>query len=133
MEPGVISDIWRSFRRLPRWVQIWVGLWLVPVNIAPILFFGGPYALWVCCLSIGGMLPNLGIMIAERGLSKRMSLPHLIIWSPLVILVVWVLATQAPQGGYRMILWAVLITDIVSLGFDIPDWMKWRRGDRDIV
>lgn len=31
-------DIWRSYRALSLWVQIWVNVILVPVNIASLAF-----------------------------------------------------------------------------------------------
>jgi len=132
---GLIGDIWRSFRRLPVWVQIWVALILVPVNMAPLLFLGAPYAIWVTVLSVGGMMPNLPIMLADRGLSKRMALPHLVIWTPLVVLLVWLLSgpVAGVDDGYRAILVLLLVVDLISLGFDYPDALKWWRGDRAIA
>ena len=130
----MIMDIWRSFRRLPMWVQVWVGLILVPVNLAPLLFAGAPYALWIALLSIGGMTPNLPIMLIERGLSKRMALPHLVIWLPLVVFLGWILVhVDGLDRSYRLMLTILLAVDLVSLGFDIPDALKWLRGERDIA
>jgi len=130
----MIIDIWHSFRRLPGWVQIWVALILVPVNLAPLLFLGAPYAVWVAVLSVGGMMPNLPIMLDERGLSKRMALPHLLIWVPLLVLLGWVLANvDGVTGGYRTLLLLLLVVDLISLGFDFPDALKWWRGDREIA
>jgi hypothetical protein len=130
----MIGDIWDSFRRMPVWVQIWVAFILVPVNLAPLLFLAEPYAVWVACLSIGGMVPNVAIMVAERGLSKRMALPHLVIWTPLVGLLGWLLMglTGADQTYVAMLV-LVLVVDLISLGFDFPDAVKWLRGDRAIA
>jgi len=129
----VIVDIWNSFRRMPLWVQVWVALILVPVNMAPLFFLGQPYAIWVAVLSIGGLMPNLPIMLNDRGLSKLMALPHLVAWTPLVVLIGWLLATGAPVGGYWVLLVVLLGVDLISLGFDFPDALKWWRGDRDIA
>jgi hypothetical protein len=130
----MIADIWRSFRRMPLWVQIWVAFFLVPANLLPLLFLGEPLAFWVAGLSVGGMLPNLAIMIAERGLSKRMALPHVLIWTPLVILVGWMLlAGGARDGSFYAVLMVVLVIDLISLAFDYSDLMKWRNGDREIA
>lgn len=82
----MVRDIWNSFRRLPGWVQVWVGLILVPVNCLPLLFLDAHLGVWVAAFSIGGMLPNLPIMVRDRGLSKRMALPHVVIWPSVVIL-----------------------------------------------
>jgi len=129
----MVMDIWRSFRVLPVWVQIWVAGILVPVNMASALFWPSPYGLLVTLLAIGGMTPNLLIMIWERGLSKMMALPHLLIWIPLVIFLVFLLGANQINGNFRSYVILLLIVDLVSLGFDIPDMVKWTRGDRAVA
>ena len=130
----MVIEIWQSFRRIPLWVQIWVAVLLVPVNLLPLAFVNEPYGLWVAVLSVGGMLPNLPIMLLERGLSKRMALPHLVIWTPLVVLVGWILLSdQVLSDGYRWMLFAVLLVDLVSLAFDYVDAAKWQAGDRGVA
>ena len=131
----MIMEIWASFRRMPLWVQIWVAAILVPVNLAPMVFLSEPYAILIACLSVGGMIPNLVIMLAERGLSKRMALPHLVIWGPLVVVLGCLLAggLVGASGGYLSMLLLLLMVDLISLGFDIPDAIKWLRGDRAIA
>jgi hypothetical protein len=127
----MIVEIWQSFRRMPLWVQFWVLVVLAPANLMPLAFVSEPYGLWVAALSVGGMLPNLPIMLLERGLSKRMALPHLLIWTPLVILVGWLLLSdQDLSDGFRTMLIALLIVDLVSLAFDYVDAWKWKQGDR---
>ena len=127
----VFLAIWRSYRSLPLWVQIWVFGILVPVNSAALFFVFQPFGIWVAVLAIGAMLPNIGIMLYERGLSKMMALPHLLPWS---ILVLW-LVLAMPQGSaaYGVYLWILLTVDAISLAFDIPDALKWRKGDRAIA
>ncbi len=127
----IFLDIWRSYRSLPPWVQIWVFGILVPVNSAAIIFVFQPSGLWVAMLAIGAMLPNIAIMLYERGLSKMMAWPHILPWSALVI---WLLIAM-PEGSaaYGAYLWLLLVTDTVSLAFDIPDALRWRKGDRAIA
>lgn len=129
----MISDIWASYRRMPFWVQIWVFGILVPVNAAAILFALEPYGVLVATLSIGGMLPNLYFMFAERGFSRIMALPHLVLWSPLVILLIWLLGTGVASGGFWIFCLILLAIDVISLAFDLPDAWKWWRGARDIA
>ncbi|WP_228408756.1 hypothetical protein [Profundibacter amoris] len=69
-------------------MQIWVALILVPVNMASLLFLNEPKGMLIAALAVGGMMPNIAIMLAERGLSKMMALPHLLIWIPL-LLILW--------------------------------------------
>jgi hypothetical protein len=127
----VFVDIWRSYRSLPLWVQIWVAGILAPVNSAAIFFIFQPYGIWVAFLAIGAMLPNIAIMLYERGLSKMMAWPHLLPWT---ILVLW-LAFAMPQGGaaYGIFLWILLAVDAISLAFDFPDALKWLKGDRAVA
>lgn len=129
----MIGEIWQSFRRLPGWVQVWVAMILVPVNLAAVAFVGHPHGVWVAVLAIGGMVPNLPIMLIERGLSKAMSWPHVLIWTPLVALLLWLLASGQGSGGYRTYLTVLLVVDLISLGFDYIDAGKWLKGDRGIA
>jgi hypothetical protein len=129
----MIRDILLSFRRLPLWVQLWMALWLFPVNMAPLMFLGEPGAIWLSVLSVGGMLPNLWILIRERGFSTALALPHVVAWMPLVGVICTLLARDDVSGPYRTALWVVLITDLVSLGFDLPDSWRWWRGARAVA
>lgn len=129
----MIMDIWRSFRALPVWVQIWAAGILVPVNLASILFWPSPYGLLITLLAIGGMTPNLLIMVWERGLSKMMALPHLLIWLPLVMFLIFILTTHQISGDFRTYATVLLVVDLISLAFDIPAMVKWTRGDRAVA
>ncbi len=127
----VFLDIWRSYRSLPLWVQVWVAFILGPVNFASVFFLSEPMGIWIALLSVGAVTPNIGIMLYERGFSKMMAFPHLLPWS---ILVVWLLVAM-PEGraAYTTYLWILLVVDAVSLAFDFPDALKWRKGDRTIA
>lgn len=129
----MVVEIWQSFRRTPLWVQIWVVAILIPANILPIAFLGHPGAALITVLSIGGMLPNLVIMALDRGVSRAMSIPHLFLWIPLVVILVHQLATVELAAGYAAFLAVLLVIDLISLAFDIPDSLRWLRGDRGIA
>ena len=127
----MIAEIWNGFRRLPLWVQVWVICILVPVNVAALYFIGVPFGPLVAGLAIGGMMPNLYFIFAERGWSKIMAVPHLSIWTPLVVLLAWLLLTDRVAGSFASYCLILLIIDLISLAFDFPDALKWWRGDRD--
>lgn len=129
----MVLDVFNSFRRLPAWVQIWVALVLAPVNLASLAFIGAPGGLWVAALAVGGMTPNLVIMARERGLSKAMAFPHLVIWTPLIFVICSALWQPALPAGFVTFLWILLIVDLISLAFDVLDAFKWGRGDRAIA
>jgi hypothetical protein len=127
----IFLEIWRSYRALPLWVQIWVTGILVPVNSASMFFLSQPLGIWVAVLALGAMLPNIAIMRYERGLSKMMAFPHLLPWGTLVV---WLLSAM-PEGGpvYSGYLWILLVVDSLSLVFDISDALKWLKGDRRVA
>lgn len=127
----MVRDIWGSFRDLPLWVQIWVAVILVPVNLMPLAFVGQPFGWWVAGLSVMGMMPNIPIMVAARGMSRAMALPHLVFWVPLVALVAYLLLGGAElTAGYATALTILLVVDLISLAFDFRDAALWYKHDR---
>lgn len=128
----MILDIWRSYRRLPLWVQLWVAVILVPVNAASLLFWGAPHGVWLAAMAVGAMLCNAVLMLVERGFSKAMALPHVVIWTPMLGLVLWLLG-QEIAPGYRRYLLVLLAVDTVSLVLDYIDARAWWRGARAIA
>lgn len=136
---SVLLDIWRSFRSLPLWVQLWVGLILVPVNMASLFFWNSPSGPFIAVLAVGGMIPNLFLMFLERGFSKAMAFSHLIFWLPLLYILCFLfvminLATIDAFGISFMKYAVVLFTvDVISICFDIIDCWAWFRGDRKIA
>src|SRR6056297_1334127 len=128
----MIAAIWYSYRRLPLWVQLWVALILVPVNAASLAFVAQPGGAWLAAMAVGAMLCNGVLMLIERGFSRAMALPHVLIWTPMLGLVLWLLA-QDIAPAYRAYLLILLAIDVVSLIFDVIDTRKWVSGDRKIA
>lgn len=129
----MVLEIWRSFRAMPAWVQIWVGLILVPVNVTSLAFVLVPGGLLVAVLANVAMLLNLPIMVVERGLSKAMALPHVLIWSPLVVWLGWILVNSTISGGFGRYILVLLAVDVVSLVFDFKDARDWFKGQRTVA
>ena len=126
---NIFLDIWRSFHALPVWVQIWVALMLVPVNMASLVFINQPLGFWIAFLAIIAMMLNLPAMIYDRGFSKLMAFPHLLPWTILVGILLF--ARPEATGAYSIYLWVLLCTNTISLAFDYPDALKWIKGDRE--
>jgi len=128
VKPNLVLEIWGSFRAMPVWVQIWVAVVLVPVNMASLVFINQPFGLWIAFLANIAMMLNLPVMIYDRGFSKLMALPHLLPWTVLVGILLF--ARPEATGVYSAYLWLLLATNTLSLIFDYPDAAKWLRGDR---
>ncbi|WP_298848562.1 hypothetical protein [uncultured Ruegeria sp.] len=125
----MVLDIWCSFRTLPMWVQVWVAVILVPVNLVPMAFLDQPPGQVVAFLAITGMALNVPIMVAARGMSGAMALPHIVCWVPLVVIVALLLSSEEILSpAFVRFLWVLLIVDIVSLIFDFRDAAHWFRG-----
>ncbi|ARE82176.1 hypothetical protein RTM1035_10795 [Roseovarius sp. TM1035] len=128
----MIRQIWQSYRRLPLWVQLWVALILVPVNAASLFFISHPAGAWLATMAVGAMLCNGVLMLIERGFSKVMALPHILIWTPMLGLILWLL-TQDITPTYHNYLVILLAVDVFSLILDVIDSRKWLSGDRKIA
>jgi hypothetical protein len=126
---SVLLDIWRSFRSMPLWVQIWVGLILVPVNMATIVLITEPCCWLIPVLAIGGMVPNAVLMFVERGFSKAMALSHVVLWVPLLVLLAMDIKAGSIFANYLIVLF---IVDFTSICFDVKDSKDWLKGDRGV-
>lgn len=125
----MIADIWTSFRSLPVWVQVWVAAILVPVNLFPLAFLDQPQGVVIAALAVMGMALNIPIMIAARGMSGAMALPHLMCWTPMVVIVGMLLMREgALSPTYAQFLMLLLVVDVISLLFDAKDAADWLRG-----
>jgi hypothetical protein len=126
---SLLLDIWNSYRSLPTWVQIWVAFILVPVNLMSILFWQEPNGALIAVLAIGGMAPNVILMVVERGFSKAMAISHLVLWVPLLFVIVPKMGIGSSFAMYLALLFWI---DAISICFDIKDSWQWLNGDREV-
>jgi len=122
---------WKSFRSLPPWVQIWVGLILVPVNAASFFMLSFPAAQYTAIAAVVVILTNGPLMIVYCGMNRSLSIPHLIAWIPLEIALVmrlWGSETDPVETYYALL---VLVVNGISLVFDVIDSWRWLRGERE--
>jgi len=80
---------------------------LGPINMASLFFLNEPMGVLVAFLANIGMLLNIPVMFYDRGVSKLMSIPHLVPWTALVILIIFY--RPAATGLYDIFLSALLI------------------------
>ena len=128
-----LVDCLRSFRALPRWVQLWMACVLVPVNLLPFLLLDTSTGRTAALATLVVMLGGLTIMLAERGLSRLMSVPHLVAWIPLVaLLVIWLARARPMSPAETGLAVALVAVNSISLGFDIVEFVRWCLGDRAV-
>lgn len=129
-----------SWRALPLWVEFWV-VYLLIANL--LCVFGTSVqaqAIGICGLFI--LVTNTAVVIIWAGFTKVMSFFHLIAWIPLVIYLI--LSLILPAAGIwtsqELELWSydwfltiiVIITNTISLVFDILDCYRYIKGDRAV-
>lgn len=127
---NLLSDITTSLLRAPAGVLVWMSLGLLPANVASLFFLDQPYGVLVAVLAIGGLLPNLVIMARYRGFTSVMGVPHTLAWIPLVVLALVVLLSADVSTSYAVFLVVLVAVDGISLYFDVPDTLRWRRGEQ---
>jgi hypothetical protein len=129
-------QIWHSYRALPAWVQLWVGFILIPANALPFFLLDSWSGRAGAVAALFVMATNLPIMWAACGMSRAMSLPHLLAWIPLEIalaLRVFGAAGSLPLSTAEMALAIVLlIVNGISLAFDTIDSWRWLQGRRHV-
>ena len=126
-------DSARSFLALPVWVRLWVAIVLIPVNVAPFFFLDTPVGRAAAMASVFVLLTNVPIMLHACGMSRLMSVPHLIAWGALVPYLVARLVYRMPVVNAETLLAITLLgVNGVSLVFDMMDTVHWLCGKRDI-
>lgn len=121
--------ITQSWLSLKLWVKIWLftlnGIFLVS------LFFmddpAGPIVLTAYALT-GPLL--MGMMVAQRGLTRLLGVAHLIPWLPLTAYLVFRLSSDGRFSAVTVWLGILLASLLICLVFDIYDTKKWFAGER---
>lgn len=126
-------QLWLSFRRLPLWVQVWMALVLVPVNLLSFFVLEYQSAQMVALAAVLALGSNMLLLYRYEGFSRAMALPHLVFWGPLqILLLMRVLQTPAPDSGEVLFICLVLLVNGISLIFDLLDTWRWWQGERQV-
>lgn len=126
-----LASIYRSYRAMPLWVQIWV-LILVATNAACVAFLQHGIGQAVAWAGVFVILSNGPIMFFYGGMNRAMAIPHLFAWIPLSVFLIQQLTVEpglaADVRNYAV---AVLIANAISLAFDVYDTVRWLAGERE--
>ena len=128
-----LADCRHSFFALPAWVRIWVAAVLIPANALPFFFLDTAAGRAGAIASVFVVLTNIPIMLIERGMSRLMSVPHLIAWLPLLpYLAARLVFEQHLNTDEVFLVVCLFLANGISLVFDIIDSWRWLCGQRDI-
>ncbi len=129
------AQIGQSFDGLKNWVKIWI-LVLVLVNGASLFFLSTPIGQWTAFAALFIAVSNSFLIIRYAGLTRILAFPHHI-WMPLLVAIIARLIAdgQHPQVSSLELGFGVLvvITNAVSLLFDVNDVVQWMAGKREVL
>ena len=115
----------------------WVGLWLkwlffgvFTLPIALLIWRQSRIAGIATVLSSVAAAISVGWLFDRLGYVKLLGLPHIVLWTPLVIYLVALLRRKDMPNWPRWIIIVVLGTILISLAFDYTDVMRYLLGER---
>lgn len=111
-----------------------MGMWLRTlgvVNLLSILFLKHIQARWVLAAFLFIAATNIP-MFLSCGLIKLGSIPHLVVWIPLIVYLAREFRRGEIQPRTRFGAWllVVLVLIVVSVVFDVRDTVQYLLGDR---
>ncbi|MFT7615961.1 MAG: hypothetical protein ACI8Y7_000788 [Candidatus Woesearchaeota archaeon] len=130
---NIMSDAMGGMQKLPKWVFIWVNFILTPAVLLPfiwIIFDRNPIMILAAIVNVLVIIPNLVILAKQRGVSKLLSVSHLL-WLPLVFYLFDSLSTL--NGAIYYVTLLITIIYVISLAFDIVDSIKYFKGDHTVL
>lgn len=129
----LIRRILSSLVALPFWVIVWMFLFLIPANLSGLLFLDTVAGLWITLLGGGALAVNTILVLINRGFSRALAIPHVLLWGPLEIFLAVRLAAVPPGGDEWWLALVVFVVNGISLIFDIYDTVRWWRGERQVI
>ncbi|MBL1420813.1 MAG: hypothetical protein COC24_009920 [Alphaproteobacteria bacterium] len=116
----------------PSWVFYWVNWLLIGAFILPLSLFIWKstrlMAVVILLTSIAGAA-SVEWLYSTLGYVKLLGLPHIILWTPLVVYLLWNLNRKTFGNIERWIIRIVMATIIISLVFDYTDVIRYLLGE----
>lgn len=107
---------------------------LVPANAAPFFLLdtmSGRAGALASTIVVAGNVP---LMLSQRGMSRLLSVPHLLAWTPLVaMLAARLLFAKDMTPAETVLATVLLVVNGISLLFDTVDAWRWLCGQREIA
>lgn len=112
----------------PAWLVLWLN-WLAAVHLGAAFFLRSqPLAKWIL-VAFATSFVLLNLIYAMVGYERLLGLAHLLAWPPVTVAVVRALRRAALPARWRMYLWALLASQVLSLSVDLVDVVRWFLGN----
>ena len=119
--------------QLPTWVQLWLNVLLLGAFILPVTLFiwkQTRLAALITLLASGIAAFSIFSMYDSLGMVRLLGLPHVILWTPLLIYLLSTLRKPDLPVIPKWILRFTITTIVISLVFDYLDVIRYVFGDR---
>ncbi len=117
----------------PQWVGWWLYWLMFGTLVLPLaLLIWRPTRVAGLLTVLATVAGGFGVtsMFNSMGYVKLLGLPHVVIWTPLVIWLIVLLRGRDMPVWPRRILSLVILTILVSLAFDYVDVIRYLLGER---
>lgn len=117
---------------LPDWVQLWLNVLLFGAFILPLtLFIWKQTRLAALLTLLASVAAGFTIMqmFENLGMVRLLGLPHVILWTPIVIFLIAVSRRESTPNIPKWILRVIALIITISLVFDYYDVIRYFLGD----
>lgn len=113
-----------AFAAQPAGLKVWL-LWLFSINAVSIVFVRRHEARWVLAAMVLNVF-SMALLMRLYGGGHHMSLPHVVLWTPLLAYIAMCSSAIAKQPRIYVV-WAVLLSlsDAASLVLDYISLLHW--------
>lgn len=129
-----VKRIGGSIRALPLWARLWIVLVVVPVNATGFFMLHTASGWAITIAAVFVLISNGALLWRHAGTSRSLSIPRLLAWGPLLMLLVARLVggwgpDEIEPGEWALAVLAVMVT-AVTLFFDVVESWRWWHGER---
>ncbi|MFC3165957.1 hypothetical protein [Ciceribacter thiooxidans] len=126
--------IWASLTGLPLWVRLWLVV-LALTNMSSLALLDTDSGRWTAVAFAAVGVFNMPMVYIQGGLTRLLSVPH-VIWIPLLIHLIGKLLADhaiAPGSSEYILAVSVVVVNGISLLFDALESWRWLAGRREIL
>ena len=119
----------------PAWVQIWLNVLFAGAYLLPLaLLVWAPSRRAGIVTVLASALAGAGVywLFGQMGYVRLLGLPHILIWTPLVVYQWGQVRRPDMPRIPRLILYVVMAVILVSLVFDYVDLARYLLGERAV-
>jgi hypothetical protein len=126
----------QSIAQQPQWVQYWLYVLIFGIVALPLTLLIWKQTRLTAVITIAAsVIAGLGVswLYDQLGYVKLLGLPHIILWTPLVLYLFGQIKREDMPAWPKRIMMVVLAVFVASLVFDYVDVVRYVLGDRGAI